>query len=57
MTGRPRGAVSVAARFVRMLFRPRPRPAAGTLAEPPAGSFAVVESVQGDPALQARLTT
>jgi Fe2+ transport system protein FeoA len=47
---------SVAARLVRRLFRPRPRPSAGTLAELPAGSFAVVESVEGDPSLQARLT-
>ena len=47
---------SVAARFVRGLFRPRPRHAAGTLAELPAGSFAVVEGFLGDPALQARLT-
>ena len=47
---------SVAARFVRRLFRPRPRHAAGTLAELPAGSFAVVEGILGDPALQARLT-
>jgi Fe2+ transport system protein FeoA len=47
---------SVAARFVRMLFRPRPRHAAGTLAELPAGSFAVVEGLRGDPTLQARLS-
>ena len=40
---------SVAARFVRRLFRPRPRHAAGTLAELPAGSFAVVEGFLGDP--------
>jgi DtxR family Mn-dependent transcriptional regulator len=47
---------SAAARFVRRLFRPRPRPVAGTLAELPAGSFGVVERIEGDPALQARLT-
>jgi Fe2+ transport system protein FeoA len=47
---------SAAARFVRKLFRPRPRQAAGTLAELPAGSFGVVERIEGDPALQARLT-
>jgi Fe2+ transport system protein FeoA len=47
---------SVAARLVRRLFRPRPRRAAGTLAELPAGSFAVVGGLLGDPALQARLT-
>ncbi len=47
---------SAAARFVRRLFRPRPRHAAGTVAELPAGSFGVVERIGGDPALQARLT-
>ena len=47
---------SAAARFVRRLFRPRPRQVAGTLAEMPAGSFGVVERIEGDPALQARLT-
>jgi Fe2+ transport system protein FeoA len=47
---------SAAARLVRRLFRPRPRQAAGTLAELPAGAFAVVESLGGDPALRARLT-
>ncbi len=47
---------SVAARFVRRLFRPRPRPAAETLADLPAGAQGVVESIGGDPGLQARLT-
>lgn len=49
---------SASARFVRRLFglRSRPRPAAGTLADLPAGSFGVVERIEGDPALQARLT-
>ena len=47
---------SAAARFVRRLFRPRPRHAAGTVAELPAGSFGVVERIGGDPSLQARLT-
>jgi Fe2+ transport system protein FeoA len=47
---------SAAARFVRKLFQRRPRQVAGTLAEMPAGSFAVVERIEGDPALQARLT-
>jgi Fe2+ transport system protein FeoA len=47
---------SAAARLVRRLFRPRPRPAAGTLADLPAGAFGVVESLGGDPALRARLT-
>jgi DtxR family Mn-dependent transcriptional regulator len=47
---------SAAARLVRRLFRPRPRPAAGTLAELPAGAFGVIARIEGDPALQARLT-
>ena len=47
---------SASARFVRWLFRRRPRTAAGTLAELPAGSFGVVERIGGDPGLQARLT-
>jgi Fe2+ transport system protein FeoA len=47
---------SAAARFVRRLFRSRPRPAAGTLAELPAGAAGTVERIAGDPSLQARLT-
>jgi len=47
---------SAAARLVRRLFRPRPRHAVETLADLPAGAFGVVESIGGDPALQARLT-
>jgi Fe2+ transport system protein FeoA len=48
---------SVAARLVRRLFAPRPlRHAAGTLADLPAGSFGVVERLEGEPALLARLT-
>jgi Fe2+ transport system protein FeoA len=47
---------SAAARLVRRLFRPRSRPAVGTLAELPAGAFGVVETIGGDPALRARLT-
>jgi Fe2+ transport system protein FeoA len=47
---------STAARLVRLLFRPRPARPAGTLADLPAGSFAVVERLEGDPGLQARLT-
>jgi Fe2+ transport system protein FeoA len=47
---------SAAARFVRRLFRPRPRPAAATLADLPAGERAVIARIEGDPALQARLT-
>lgn len=47
---------SVAARFVRRLLTRRPRPSAGTLADLPAGAQGVVESIGGDPGLQARLT-
>jgi len=47
---------SAAARLVRKLFRPRPRPAAETLAELPAGASGVIERIEGNPALQARLT-
>jgi Fe2+ transport system protein FeoA len=47
---------STAARLVRRLFRPRPRRAAGTLADLPAGATAVVERIEGEPALRARLT-
>lgn len=47
---------STAARLVRRLFRPRPRHAEGTLAELPTGAFGVVERIEGDAALQARLT-
>ena len=47
---------STAARLVRRLFRPRHRHAAGTLAELPSGAFGVVERIEGDTALQARLT-
>jgi Fe2+ transport system protein FeoA len=46
---------SVASRLVRRLLTRRSRHA-GTLAELPAGATAVVESIGGDPALQARLT-
>jgi len=48
---------SSAARLVRRLFRPRsPHPTAATLAELPAGASGVVARIEGDPALQARLT-
>jgi Fe2+ transport system protein FeoA len=47
---------SAAARLVRMIFRPRRARGGGTLAELPAGAVAVVEAIDGDPALQARLT-
>ena len=49
---------SGAARLIRRLFRRQPggRHAAGSLAELPAGSFGVVERLQGPPDLLARLT-
>ena len=47
---------SAAARLVRRLLTRRPRPAAGTLADLPAGGHGVVERIGGDPGLQARLT-
>ena len=47
---------SAAARLVRKLFRPRPRSAAETLAGLPAGASGVIERIEGNPALQARLT-
>ncbi len=50
---------SVAARLIRRLFRRQP-PAvmhtAGSLADLPAGSFGIVERLQGPPDLLARLT-
>jgi Fe2+ transport system protein FeoA len=47
---------SAAARLVRRLFRPRAPRASGTLADLPAGATAVVERIEGEPALRARLT-
>ena len=48
---------SAAARLVRRLFRaPRRRHAAFTLADLPAGAFGVIERLEGDPGLLARLT-
>jgi Fe2+ transport system protein FeoA len=47
---------STAARLVRLLFRPRRKSAAPTLAELPAGASATIERLEGDPALLARLT-
>jgi Fe2+ transport system protein FeoA len=50
---------SAAARLVRRLFRRQPPPVphpAGSLAELPAGSFGVVERLQGPADLLARLT-
>ena len=47
---------SVAARLVRRLFRPRAKEAAATLADLPAGALAVIERLEGDPGLLARLT-
>jgi Fe2+ transport system protein FeoA len=47
---------SAAARFVRMLFGGRAAKRAGTLAELPAGATAVLDRLEGDPGLLARLT-
>jgi Fe2+ transport system protein FeoA/predicted nucleic acid-binding Zn ribbon protein len=46
---------SAAARFVRLLFGGRAKKS-GTLAELPAGATAVVDRLEGDPGLLARLT-
>ena len=46
---------SAAARLVRRLFQRRSRPA-GTLADLAGGTFGVIESIEGDASLQARLT-
>jgi Fe2+ transport system protein FeoA len=47
---------SSAARFVRFLFRPRPKAAGSTLADLPAGASATIDRLEGDPGLLARLT-
>ena len=47
---------STAARLVRLLFRPRVKKVATTLAELPSGALAVIERLDGDPGLLARLT-
>ncbi len=47
---------STAARLVRLLFRSRTGHRQGTLSELPAGAVAVIDRIEGDPALQARLT-
>jgi Fe2+ transport system protein FeoA/predicted nucleic acid-binding Zn ribbon protein len=47
---------SAAARFVRLLFRPRVRKAGSSLADLPAGATATIDRLEGDPALLARLT-
>jgi Fe2+ transport system protein FeoA len=52
----PDEEASAAVRLFRRLFRPTPRHAAGNVAELPAGSFGVVERIEGDDALRARLT-
>jgi len=54
----PDESKSAAARLVRRLFGREPRAVhtAGSLAELPAGSFGVVERLQGPPDLLARLT-
>ncbi len=47
---------SFAARLVRRLFTARTAKAKGTLAQLTAGTHAVIERLEGDPALLARLT-
>jgi Fe2+ transport system protein FeoA len=47
---------STAARLIRLLFRPKTPRAAGSLADLPSGAVAVIDRIEGDPALQARLT-
>jgi Fe2+ transport system protein FeoA len=47
---------STAARFVRRLFRPKTRPAARTLADLSAGAVVVIDRLEGEPGLLARLT-
>jgi Fe2+ transport system protein FeoA len=47
---------SAAARLVRLLFRPRAKAPAATLADLAAGADAVIERLEGDPGLLARLT-
>ncbi len=47
---------SAAARLVRLLFRGRAAQRNGALSELAAGASAVIARIEGDPALQARLT-
>lgn len=47
---------SAAARFVRMLFGGRTAKRPGTLADLPAGATVVLDRLEGDPGLLARLT-
>jgi Fe2+ transport system protein FeoA len=47
---------SAAARFVRMLFGGRAPKRGGRLADLPAGATAVLERLEGEPGLLARLT-
>jgi Fe2+ transport system protein FeoA len=47
---------SAASRLVRRLFGGRPPKRAGTLAELPAGATVVLDRLEGDPGLLARLT-
>jgi Fe2+ transport system protein FeoA len=53
---RPDEDRSTAARLVRLLFRPRAGRRGTTVADLPAGASAVVDRLEGDPALLARLT-
>ncbi len=47
---------SAAARLVRRLFRAKPAPSGRTLVDLPPGASAVIEKLEGDPGLLARLT-
>jgi DtxR family Mn-dependent transcriptional regulator len=47
---------SAAARFVRMIFGRRASKGTGTLADLPAGTNAILDRLEGDPGLLARLT-
>ncbi len=47
---------SAAARLVRLLFRGRAPHRHGCLSDLPAGTVAVIDRIEGDPALQTRLT-
>jgi len=47
---------SAAAQLVRRLFRPKPARTGRTLVDLPSGASAVIEKLEGDPNLLARLT-
>jgi Fe2+ transport system protein FeoA len=48
---------SAAARFVRLLFRPRAKKAGSSLADLPAGATATIDRLEGEAGLLARLTS